>query len=274
MEISQFNKKIDLLAQGKLLTKLKLDKKANSNKLIKPNLKKPITIFEKILWEPEGKKGLISLVYKQLLDLKTNKTPVYQDELRPRLCQMKKGPNGYGFNLHSDKTKPGQYVRAVDPDSPAESSGLRPQDRIIEVEIVEYFKGLRAKAFSWILPTQQNAQYFMDWIGSIQYCFCLHGPSNIRISFIWQRDTLGCCGIYLKTKTFPSPAAVCSGASVNGVTMEGKQHSDVVAAIRAGGDETKLLVVDSLADEFFKKCKVLPSEEHLTGEEALVARVW
>ncbi|XP_054833792.1 Na(+)/H(+) exchange regulatory cofactor NHE-RF1 [Eublepharis macularius] len=113
------------------------------------------------------------------------KDPAAQrDELRPRLCKMKKGPNGYGFNLHSDKTKPGQYVRVVDPDSPAESSGLRPQDRIIEV---------------------------------------------------------------------------------NGTSMEGKQHSDVVSAIRAGGDETKLLVVDSLTDEFFKKCKVLPSEQHLTG---------
>ncbi|XP_029140668.1 Na(+)/H(+) exchange regulatory cofactor NHE-RF1-like [Protobothrops mucrosquamatus] len=56
-------------------------------------------------------------------------------ELRPRLCQMKKGPNGYGFNLHSDKAKPGQYVRAVDPDSPAEASGLRPQDRIIEHQL-------------------------------------------------------------------------------------------------------------------------------------------
>ncbi|XP_066471307.1 Na(+)/H(+) exchange regulatory cofactor NHE-RF1 [Tiliqua scincoides] len=107
-----------------------------------------------------------------------------RNELRPRLCQMKKGPNGYGFNLHSDKTKPGQYVRAVDPDSPAESSGLQPQDRIIEV---------------------------------------------------------------------------------NGLCMEGKQHSDVVTAIRSGGDETKLLVVDTLADEFFKKCKVIPSEAHLTG---------
>ncbi|XP_077184005.1 Na(+)/H(+) exchange regulatory cofactor NHE-RF1 [Paroedura picta] len=107
-----------------------------------------------------------------------------RDELRPRLCQMKKGPNGYGFNLHSDKTKPGQYVRAVDPDSPAEASGLRPQDRIIEV---------------------------------------------------------------------------------NGTSMEGKQHADVVEAIKSGGDETKLLVVDGLTDEFFKKCKVLPSEEHLTG---------
>ncbi|NWX46074.1 NHRF1 protein, partial [Steatornis caripensis] len=107
-----------------------------------------------------------------------------QRELRPRLCCMKKGPNGYGFNLHSDKSRPGQYVRAVDPDSPAEAAGLASQDRIIEV---------------------------------------------------------------------------------NGVCMEGKQHADVVAAIKASGDETRLLVVDVLTDEFFKKCKVVPSEEHLAG---------
>ncbi|OWK57634.1 Na(+)/H(+) exchange regulatory cofactor NHE-RF1 [Lonchura striata] len=107
-----------------------------------------------------------------------------QEELRPRLCHMKKGPEGYGFNLHSDKSRPGQYVRAVDPGSPAEAAGLAPQDRIIQV---------------------------------------------------------------------------------NGVCMEGKQHSDVVAAIKASGDETRLLVVDTLTDEFFKKCKVVPSEQHLTG---------
>ncbi|KAF0887091.1 NHRF1 protein, partial [Crocuta crocuta] len=106
-------------------------------------------------------------------------------ELRPRLCTMKKGANGYGFNLHSDKSKPGQFIRAVDPDSPAEASGLRAQDRIVEV--------------------------------------------------------------------------------VNGVCMEGKQHADVVSAIKAGGDETKLLVVDKETDEFFKKCKVVPSQEHLNG---------
>lgn len=48
--------------------------------------------------------------------------------------------------------------------------------------------------------------------------------------------------------------------------MEGKQHGDVVAAIKAGGDETKLLVVDRETDEFFKKCRVIPSKEHLKGE--------
>ncbi|XP_006886294.1 PREDICTED: Na(+)/H(+) exchange regulatory cofactor NHE-RF1 [Elephantulus edwardii] len=112
------------------------------------------------------------------------KSPAERRELRPRLCAMKKGANGYGFNLHSDKSKPGQFIRAVDPDSPAEASGLRAQDRIVEV---------------------------------------------------------------------------------NGVCMEGKQHGDVVSAIKAGGDETKLLVVDRETDEFFKRCKVVPSQQHLDG---------
>lgn len=63
----------------------------------------------------------------------SHKLSLLQEELRPRLCHIKKGPNGYGFNLHSDKSRPGQYVRAIDPDSPAEAAGLAPQDRIIEV---------------------------------------------------------------------------------------------------------------------------------------------
>nr|XP_009488706.1 PREDICTED: Na(+)/H(+) exchange regulatory cofactor NHE-RF1 [Pelecanus crispus] len=64
----------------------------------------------------------------------------------------------------------------------------------------------------------------------------------------------------------PGPSSdVVPCPQVNGVCMEGKQHTDVVAAIKAGGDETRLLVVDVLTDQFFKKCKVVPSEEHLAG---------
>ncbi|KAM3860073.1 Na(+)/H(+) exchange regulatory cofactor NHE-RF1-like [Diretmus argenteus] len=105
-------------------------------------------------------------------------------EMRPRLCHVKKGANGYGFNLHSEKTKPGQYIRAVDEDSPAQRAGLRPQDKIVQV---------------------------------------------------------------------------------NSVSVHGMQHSDVVAAIKAGGDETSLLVVDPETDDFFKSCRVMPTEDHLTG---------
>lgn len=58
-------------------------------------------------------------------------------ELRPRLCHLRKGPQGYGFNLHSDKSRPGQYIRSVDPGSPAAHSGLQAQDRLIEVLVTE-----------------------------------------------------------------------------------------------------------------------------------------
>lgn len=53
------------------------------------------------------------------------------------------------------------------------------------------------------------------------------------------------------------------------MSVEGKAHSDVVAAIKAGGRETRLLVVDPDADAFFKKCKVRPTSEHLTGEKVI-----
>lgn len=52
---------------------------------------------------------------------------------------------------------------------------------------------------------------------------------------------------------------------VNGVPVYELQHSEVVAAIKAGGDETKLLVVDPETEAFFTSCQVLPTEKHLTG---------
>lgn len=52
-----------------------------------------------------------------------------------RLCHVSKRDDfdGYGFNLHAEKGRPGQYIGKVDESSPAESSGLRQGDRIIEV---------------------------------------------------------------------------------------------------------------------------------------------
>ena len=63
---------------------------------------------------------------------------LYSNEPRPRLCHLRRWPDfaGYGFNLHSERTKAGQYIGKVDQNSPAESAGLRENDRIIEVNLV------------------------------------------------------------------------------------------------------------------------------------------
>ncbi|XP_062304912.1 Na(+)/H(+) exchange regulatory cofactor NHE-RF2-like [Osmerus eperlanus] len=103
-------------------------------------------------------------------------------ELVPRLCHLVKGVLGYGFNLHSDKTRHGQFIRSIDPDSPAQLADLRPLDRLVEV---------------------------------------------------------------------------------NRVNIEGLRHSEVVALIRGGAEETRLLVVDPETDELFKRLGVTPTESHI-----------
>jgi sodium/hydrogen exchange regulatory cofactor NHE-RF2 len=57
------------------------------------------------------------------------------DAPQPRLCHLIKWPDfdGYGFNLHAEKAKSGQYIGKVDDESPAQTAGLRENDRIIEV---------------------------------------------------------------------------------------------------------------------------------------------
>ncbi len=61
-------------------------------------------------------------------------------ERKPRLCLMAKGDNGYGFHLHGEKGKSGQYIRKVEPGSPAEASGLRAGDRVVAVNGVNVEK--------------------------------------------------------------------------------------------------------------------------------------
>uniref|UniRef100_UPI0037E7BBA3 Na(+)/H(+) exchange regulatory cofactor NHE-RF1-like n=1 Tax=Semicossyphus pulcher TaxID=241346 RepID=UPI0037E7BBA3 len=130
---------------------------------------------------PESNGGIHAHVEKKL-SIESEKEMI--TEQRPRLCVIQRGSNGYGFNLHSERARPGQYIRAVDEDSPAERAGLLPKDRIVQV---------------------------------------------------------------------------------NGMTVEGKTHSEVVAAIKAGGNVARLLVVDSDTDAFFKRCRVTPTSDHLTG---------
>ena len=60
------------------------------------------------------------------------------EECLARLCHLKKWPHfqGYGFNLHAERSKMGQHIGKVDSESPADLAGLKEGDRIIEVNNV------------------------------------------------------------------------------------------------------------------------------------------
>ncbi|CAN8004609.1 unnamed protein product [Ixodes hexagonus] len=101
------------------------------------------------------------------------------DAPAPRLCHLVKIATfeGYGFNLHAEKSKPGQFIGKIDPHSPAELAGMLEGDRIVEV---------------------------------------------------------------------------------NGVNIASENHKQVVERIKSVPDETKLLVVDSAADAWYKERKIVP----------------
>ncbi|XP_022096498.1 Na(+)/H(+) exchange regulatory cofactor NHE-RF1-like isoform X9 [Acanthaster planci] len=69
---------------------------------------------------------------------------------RPRLCRMVKGSGGYGFNLHSKQGQHGQYIRGIDPGSPAEKANLKKGDRVIEVNGVNIERETHAQVVARI----------------------------------------------------------------------------------------------------------------------------
>lgn len=90
-------------------------------------------------------------------------------ELRPRLCVLEKGSDGYGFHLHGEKNKAGQIIRLVEPGSPAELSGLRAGDKLAFVsgesvegeshqQVVSRIRAVTGK-LELIVVDQETAEY-------------------------------------------------------------------------------------------------------------------
>lgn len=82
------------------------------------------------------------IVRSDMLDVQLIETPSVNPFTKPpvasykgKLCELKIWSNfiGYGFNLHAEKGNPSHIVGRVDPKSPAEATGMKEGDRILEV---------------------------------------------------------------------------------------------------------------------------------------------
>lgn len=94
------------------------------------------------------------------------------DAPRPRLCHLIKWPDfeGYGFNLHAEKTRNSHLIGTVDKNSPAELAGLREGDFIIEVndvnvsnenhkQVVERIKTIPSETKLLVLDAEAEKYY-------------------------------------------------------------------------------------------------------------------
>lgn len=102
-------------------------------------------------------------------------------ERKPRLCVMAKSEDGYGFHLHGEKGKSGQYIRKVEAGSPAEATGLRAGDRVVSVNGVNVEKETHHQAsrcafirYMWFYLMLQEECYSTHRL-------CMHYPPHIVI---------------------------------------------------------------------------------------------
>ncbi|MGH0137685.1 UNVERIFIED_CONTAM: hypothetical protein FKN15_021798 [Acipenser sinensis] len=240
-------------------------------------------------------------------------------DLKPRLCCMSKGENGYGFHLHGEKGKNGQFIRKVEANSPAEAAGMHAGDRVVEVNGVNVEKethhqrsetaastarmledtckerrrsltsvhyNMRSIVFvcidlkGWINFTLYLFIYFLFILSFFvlkesrsqmkelhpRLCVLIRGESGYGFNLHSEKSKPG---QYIRSVDTGSPADKAGLKpqdrliEVNGVNIEDRKHSEVVAFIKSRGDEARLLVVDQQADEYFKKLGVTPTEMHV-----------
>uniref|UniRef100_A0A3Q3XM18 Na(+)/H(+) exchange regulatory cofactor NHE-RF n=1 Tax=Mola mola TaxID=94237 RepID=A0A3Q3XM18_MOLML len=241
-----------------------------------------------------------------------------EGDLAPRLCFLNKGKRGYGFHLHGERNKGGQFIRKVEPGSSADMAGLRPGDRVVEVngqnvehethhQVVNRIREvphrtrllvvdrptddlLRSRGLACTedlavemgtlsprpspRPTPSTSPVGMSAgvkqasgiprqierlhrlchlvMGERGYGFYLHSDKTKRGQFVRVVDPGSAAD---SADVRPGDRLV----EVNGVNVEGLRHSEVVALIRAGGEEVRLLMVDPETDELFLRLGLPPT---------------
>ena len=92
-------------------------------------------------------------------------------EKRPRLCHLVKWGEfqGYGFNIHTDRDKAGQYIGRVDEGSPAKAAGLQVGDRVVEIDWINIENESHQQAVKRIKAKNEVRLLVVDAETDMQY---------------------------------------------------------------------------------------------------------
>lgn len=183
---------------------------------------------------------------------------------KPRYCRLVKGPKeDYGVYVVIDNNRIGQVIRWVDCGGPADRSGLRIGDRIIEVNgiNVEYETHQRLVA---TIRAGKNVAHFIVVDDEYDKNNKRNKP---RLCRIFKEDQVfGFCvcydedndGHYVE-EVDPGGPAERAGLKVgdrviqiNGVNIEADDHLDVIDRLRDCESEVTLLVTDNRSDAHYK----------------------
>lgn len=172
-----------------------------------------------------------------------------------RLCVLRTWPqhfDGYGFNLHAEKSKTsapangnaggglpfsgGQYIGKVDRGSPAESAGLREGDRIVQVDGVDIEGETHPKVVSRIKKgsNSENPSDVSDPDNLISRCSLLvvdrRADTYYKEKGIRVHSNMGLQVLVLNTPEEPTPECLSLQQNTNTSSPKNTSTTTVVNA--------------------------------------------
>ncbi|XP_061264781.1 Na(+)/H(+) exchange regulatory cofactor NHE-RF3 isoform X2 [Bos javanicus] len=154
---------------------------------------------------------------------------------QPRVVEMKKGNNGYGFYLRESPEQKGQIIKDIDPKSPAEKAGLKNNDLVVAVNgksvesldhdsVVEMIRKGGDQTSLLVVDKETDNIYKLVQKG---------GPADL--AGLEDEDVI---------------------IEVNGVNMLDESYEKVVDRIQSSGKTVTLLVCGKKAYDYFQAKKI------------------
>ncbi|XP_015735293.1 Na(+)/H(+) exchange regulatory cofactor NHE-RF3 isoform X2 [Coturnix japonica] len=110
---------------------------------------------------------------------------------KPRLIELQKGKNGYGFFLRMEQTTGDHVIKDVDPKSPAAKAGLKDDDILVAVNgervdaldhesVVGKIKQSKEKTTLLVVDKETDAMYKMAQISPFSYYYKVQDPAPAK----------------------------------------------------------------------------------------------
>lgn len=220
--------------------------------------------------------------------------PETDQSLVPRLCQLKRlEGQSFGFHLRTHQSGQAFEIRAVEPWSPAEHSGLRDGDRVLEVNedyaidmdfhtVVRKIQSCGLHLFLLVLSAEEYEEAMTSEVDMRWQAEALKGDtySRPRLCHIRRdpKQSLGMTISGLKNEyvvsTMADSTAEKAGVRtgdrliwINGVMTSTLTQSMLIRTVKKSGDSLTVLVVDRESESCYtrRKMPILPTVAECHG---------
>ncbi|KAM4651276.1 Na(+)/H(+) exchange regulatory cofactor NHE-RF4 [Discoglossus pictus] len=218
---------------------------------------------------------------------------------RPRLCLIHNEGRGFGFTTSSTGGVRGTFLMNVEEGGPAYRAGVPPGARLLEVNgesvisftMSQLTKKLQPSSSRVVLLVLVASAWDMYESRGVRLSAALADPSSLPYRtrklhlvrgsqgygfLLRQEKCVDGQGQFLRDLDPGLPAEVCGMRegdrllAVNGQSVEGLEHEDIVSMIQESGKQVTLLVISNEGDRFYREIGLSPL---LFYEEEEVERV-